>query len=128
MKSHGYTTIDRDLKPFELPAPSIYDPSRADQIWQVDYAELVRAASKFRAEHSVRSRRNDKFVVNSVAIDTQITFGLSSGELSIAPASIPEINRGAEFDYRNARIISEKKKTFDTHDATSDFLAADATR
>lgn len=111
--------MTQNLRSYELPLPSpnVYDPGRVGEFYTPDYNVIMAAATEFRKKHNVQPRRKDNTanLVGLTVIDQQVTFCLTSGELTLAPASIGDTQRICEFMYRNNRIISDLIVTLDTH-------------
>lgn len=105
----------RVLLPYELKAPSIYQPRRVGSFFTPDYKKIMEAAARWRQENGIKPRRLDALTVALIIIDQQKTFALKDGELSIAPASVTDTLNLCEFTYRNARILSDLIFTLDTH-------------
>lgn len=105
----------------QLPVPSFFKDSqaKADQIWQVPYAEREEQALKWAKDQGIKHFSTDKCRICLMPIDMQITFCLPSGELFVAGRSgrgaVDDCIRISEFGYKYMHIISEWSPTLDTH-------------
>jgi nicotinamidase-related amidase len=105
------------LRNYELPNPSFWDAAKVEEIFAPNYGDIIASSVAYRKTHGIKPRRqiDRDNLVNFTIIDQQITFCLVGGELSLAPASIGDTQRIAEFIFRNGRVISDKKVTLDSH-------------
>jgi nicotinamidase-related amidase len=100
------------MKQFVIPGH--YDPSKADQVYRVDYRGLASNAIAYKKAEGISNSATDKYKIAVMPIDMQITFGIPGFELFVlnAPA---DTKRFSEFIYRNLGYITKIFPTMDTH-------------
>jgi nicotinamidase-related amidase len=108
-----------------LPLPPFADPSRAADVWRVDYRERALDAEVWVRDHGISSSAGDKRRVCLLLVDCQNTFCTPGFELFVGGRSgrgaVDDTTRICEFIYRNLGTITEIVVTLDTHRAVQIF-------
>jgi len=111
-----------------LPLPPFADPSAADRVFRVPYAERAGEARRWAEVHDLRPAARDARRVGLLLVDVQNTFCLPEHELFVGGRSgrgaIEDNERLVAFLYRNLDRISQVVATFDTHSAVQIFHPA----
>jgi len=114
---------------YEMPLPPFYDPARVREVdWYVPYEEREEQAYEMRQRYDVTLAGSDTFTTCVVDIDNQRTFCDPRGQLYVGGRSgtgaVDDCQHGAEWLYTNARGITRKKPSMDTHKRAMAFHAA----
>ena len=108
-------------KTFKL--PKHYDPSKADNVFQVAYQNLEADATEYRKDNNVQIAATDKYKIGLMVIDAQNTFCTPGYELYVQGAE-KDNKRLSKFIYENLGYISKVFPTMDTHTAYQIFHTA----
>jgi len=109
----------------ELPLPPHFDPSRAGQIWRVEYLKRAGEAEAWARQHGIQPSVSDRCRICLMVIDAQNSFCIPGFELFVRGASgngaVDDNVRLCRFIYRNLHRITEIVSTLDTHTALQIF-------
>lgn len=105
-----------------LPLPPFFDPKNADDpLYRPNADQLLAVAADWRRQHNLRDAAADRRKVHVLMIDYQddFCFPPPEGALYVRGRSgrgaMDDLNRAAQFVYRNLGLISHVTCTMDTH-------------
>lgn len=106
-----------------LPVPPHFDPSKADQVFRVNYEDLARDAMAWKRQHGIFAAANDSRSggprIAAMLIDMQNTFCIPGFELYVGGRSgrgaVEDSARLARWIYQNLANITSYIPTMDTH-------------
>ncbi len=105
----------------ELPIPSFFDPTKADQVWALPYQERADQAREWAVEQHIPPAAEDQFKIALIGIDIQNTFCIPGFELYVGGRSglgaVQDNQRLCTFIYRNLANLTHIVATLDTHTA-----------
>lgn len=109
----------------QYPVPEFFDPTRADQLWHIDYETRAQQAMKWARENGITPASQDIKKVWLLLVDMQNTFCLPEFELFVRGRSgrgaVEDTLRLCRFIYCNLGSLTHITATLDTHSAMQIF-------